>query len=56
MSVNGDFNNLALYNLSGHTVLETSYFPIDISGLQNGLYIARLEKGGQIKIEKIVIR
>lgn len=56
LSVNGDFNNLALYNLSGHTVLETSDSPMDISGLQNGIYIARLEKGGQIKTEKMVIR
>lgn len=56
LSVNGDFNKLALYNLSGHTVLETSYSPVDISGLHNGIYIARLEKGGQIKTEKMVIR
>lgn len=56
LSVCGDFQELALYDLAGHRVLETDNSPIDVSGLSNGIYIARIEVKSHIKKQKITIR
>ena len=53
--VDGDFQSLALYNMSGNKVLESSANSINISSLIPGVYVAKLNAKAQSFSKKIVI-
>lgn len=53
--VDGDFQSLALYNMSGNKVLESSENSISTSSLTPGVYVARLNAKVQSFSKKIVI-
>lgn len=54
--VNGDFNTLALYNLSGNKVIETTGSLISTDALAPGIYIAQANNGNHSVTRKIKIR
>lgn len=56
ISVNGDFNTLSLYNLSGNKVMETAGNKISTSPLTPGIYIAQAFNGKHSITRKINIR
>lgn len=53
--IDGDFKSLALYNMSGGKVLESSEHSISTSSLTPGVYVARLHAGTRSVSKKIVI-
>lgn len=53
--VDGDFDSLALYNMSGIKVLESSEKSIGISSVARGVYVARLNANARSTSKKIVI-
>ena len=53
--IDGDFQSLALYNLSGRKVLESSDNLISTTPLAPGLYVARLNDGYRSNSRKIFI-
>lgn len=53
--VNGEFDSLALYNLSGDKVLESSQNGIETSALASGIYLAQINTGKHTVSRKIMI-
>ena len=53
--VDGDFNSLSLYSLSGQKVLETTARTVSTSTLAAGLYIAHLESRNGLTTRKIAV-
>lgn len=53
--VDGEFNSLALYNLSGSKILESSSRTISTSSLAEGTYVARISANSQSVSKKIVV-
>ena len=53
--VDGEFDSLALYDISGHKMLESSDNTIGTSALTSGIYIARIGANLQSVSKKIVI-
>lgn len=53
--VDGDFQSLELYNMSGNKVLESAENCISTSSLTPGMYVARLDTKAQSVSKKIVI-
>ena len=56
IGVNGDFNTLALYNLSGSKVMETTESQVSTAILAPGIYIAQANNGKHSLTRKINIR
>lgn len=56
LSVNGDFNRLSLYSLSGRRVVETTESRTATSPLAPGIYIARASNGDRAVKRKITVR
>ena len=56
IGVNGDFNTLALYNLSGRKVIETTESQVSTAILAPGIYIAHANNGKHSLTRKINIR
>ena len=54
--VDGDFQSLALYNMSGNKVLESSENSISTSSLTPGVYVARLNADPRSVSKKIIIK
>lgn len=54
--VDGDFQSLALYNMSGNKVLESSENSISTSSLTPGVYVARLNADARSVSKKIIIK
>ena len=54
--VDGDFQSLALYNMSGNKVLESSENSISTSSLTSGVYVARLNADARSVSKKIIIK
>ena len=52
--VKGKFDKLALYNLSGHKMLESSSSTIDTSSLVSGIYVAKITTKSRLVSKKIV--
>lgn len=53
--VDGNFQSLALYNMSGNKVLESSETSISTSTLTPGVYVAKLKADAQSVSRKIII-
>ena len=53
--IDGDFQSLALYNMSGNKVLESSENSISTLSLTPGVYVARLNADAGSVSKKIVI-
>ncbi len=53
--VDGAFDSLALYNLSGHKILESSDSTIGTASLPDGIYVARITADSQSVSKKITI-
>ena len=53
--VDGEFDSLALYDLSGHKMLESSDNTIGTSALMAGIYVARITANSQSVSKKIII-
>lgn len=53
--VDGEFDTLKLYNLSGNKVLESSQNGIAASTLASGIYLAQINSGKQTVTKKIMI-
>lgn len=53
--VEGDFESLAIYNMTGAKVLESSANPVSTSSLTPGVYVARLDAGSRSMSTKILI-
>ena len=53
--VDGEFDTLALYNLSGGKVLESSHNGIEPSALASGIYLAQINSRKQAVTKKIMI-
>lgn len=56
LSVNGDFNTLSLYNLSGNKLMETADNQVSTSALTPGIYIAQASNGNRSITRKISIK
>lgn len=57
ISINGDYNNLEMYNSVGKLVLSSSYNNnIDITTLSNGVYIIKVSGDNGTQVERIVIK
>jgi multimeric flavodoxin WrbA len=56
INVNGEFNTLALYNLSGSKVIETTEKRVSIATLTPGIYIVQATNDGRSVTSKINIR
>ena len=56
IGVNGDFNTLALYNLSGRKVMETTESQVSTAILAPGIYIVQANNGKHSLTRKINIR
>lgn len=56
IGVNGDFNTLALYNLSGSKVMETAESQVSTATIAPGIYIAQANNGKYSLTRKINIR
>ncbi len=56
LTVNGSFDMLSIYTVSGNKVIETSYDQIFISALASGIYIVRVNKGNRAVVRNIDIR
>lgn len=54
--VDGDFQSLALYNMSGNKVLESSENSISTSSLTPDVYVARLNADARSVSKKIIIK
>lgn len=55
INIDGDFDSLALYNLSGNKVLESSASIVNTSALVPGIYVARISAGSSTISKKITI-
>ena len=53
--VDGEFDSLALYDLSGHKMLESSKNTIGTSSLMAGIYVARITTNSQSVSKKLII-
>lgn len=54
--IDGDFQSLALYNMSGNKVLESSENGISTSSLTPGVYVAKLNANTRSVSKKIIIK
>lgn len=54
--IDGAFNSLALYNIAGSKMLETSHDIINTSTLASGVYVARINTNAKSESKKIIIR
>lgn len=54
--VNGEFESLALYNLSGHKMLESSNNTIATSALTSGVYVAKINANDKSVSKKVIIK
>lgn len=55
--IEGEYERLSLYTLSGQKVTESEYTSeLTISGLCSGLYLLRIEKDGSSRIFKLSVR
>ncbi|MCD8235718.1 MAG: T9SS type A sorting domain-containing protein [Prevotellaceae bacterium] len=55
ISVDGEFDSLALYNLSGRKMLESSQNRIETSALASGIYLVQINSGKHTVSRKIMI-
>lgn len=56
INLEGDFDNLSLFSLSGQKLLETSEREINISNLTSGIYLARIAGSNGFQTQKVMIR
>lgn len=56
ITVNGSFNTLSLYNLSGNRIFDTSDNHVNISAFPSGVYIAQANNGKESVTRKINVR